>query len=81
MVPRIVTLRRDTRDRLWVGVSEQAPGEIERIDVYAAGGSLLGELRGLPMPDAFYGDGYAAIIDQDELDTQRIHVLRLREQP
>lgn len=33
------------------------------------------------MPDHFYGDGYAAIIDQDELDVQRIRVLRLREQP
>ena len=80
-VPRIVELRRDTRDRLWVGVSEQQPGVLERIDVYDRDGTLLGELRDMPMPDHFFADGRAAIIDRDELDVQQVHVMRLIETP
>jgi len=80
-IPRIVELRRDPRDRLWVGVSEERPGVVERIDVYDRDGILLGELRDMPMPDHFFGDGYAAIIDQDELDVQQVHVMRLVEAP
>jgi len=80
-VPRIVGMRRDTRDRLWVGVSEDVPGMVERIDVYDRDGALLGELRDTPMPDHFFADGWAAIIDQDELDVQRVHVMRLVETP
>jgi hypothetical protein len=80
-VPRIVEMRRDPRDRLWVGVSEERPGVIERIDVYDRDGILLGELRDMPMPDHFFGDGYAAIIDQDELDVQQVHVMHLVEAP
>lgn len=81
LIPRIVEMRRDTKDRLWVGVSEERPGVIERIDVYARDGTLLGELREVPMPDHFFADGRAAIIDRDELDVQRVHVLRLLETP
>ncbi|HSM09190.1 MAG TPA: hypothetical protein VLA33_09265 [Gemmatimonadota bacterium] len=80
-VPRIVGMRRDTRDRLWVGVSEERPGAIERIDVYDRDGTLLGELRDTPLPDHFFADGRAAIIDRDELDVQRVHVMRLIETP
>lgn len=79
VVPRIVTPRRDRKDRLWVGVSEREAGVIERIDVYDADLHLLGELHGIPMPDHFFGDGYAAIIDTDELGVQRIQVMRLVE--
>lgn len=81
LIPRIIELRRDTRDRLWVGVSEETPDTIERIDVYERDGTLIGELRGVPMPDHFFADGRAAIIDRDELDVQRIHVVRLIEDP
>lgn len=80
-VPRIVGMRRDTRDRLWVGVSEERPGAIERIDVYDRDGTLLGELRDTPLPDHFFADGRAAIIDRDELDVQQVHVMRLVETP
>lgn len=80
-VPRIVEMRRDTRDRLWVGVSEEQPEVIERIDVYDRDGTLLGELRDMPMPDHFFADGRAAIIDRDELDVQQVHVMRLVETP
>ncbi|MFW6089951.1 MAG: hypothetical protein ACODAB_09365, partial [Gemmatimonadota bacterium] len=80
-VPRIVEMRRDPRDRLWVGVSEERPGVIERIDVYERDGTLLGELRDVPMPDHFFGDGRAAIIDRDELDVQQVHLIRLVETP
>ncbi len=80
-VPRIVEMRRDTRDRLWVGVSEEQPEVIERIDVYDRDGTLLGELRDMPMPDHFFADGRAAIIDQDELDVQQVLVMQLVETP
>jgi hypothetical protein len=79
VVPRIVALRVDTRDRLWVGVSEDTPETVERIDVYDREGTLLGELRGVPMPDVFFGDGYAARLIRDELDVQKLLILRLRE--
>ncbi|MFW6040186.1 MAG: hypothetical protein ACOC9N_03830 [Gemmatimonadota bacterium] len=77
VIPRIVEMRVDTRDRLWVGVSEETPGRIDRIDVYGRDGALLGELRETPMPSFFYGDGRAAILDTDELDVQQLHMLRL----
>lgn len=81
LIPRIVTMRRDAQDRLWVGVSEQEPNVIERIDVYERDGTLLGELRGMAMPDHFFAADHAAIIDQDELDVQQVHVMRLVEEP
>lgn len=81
VIPRIVELRRDQKDRLWVGVSEQEPDTIERIDVFDRDGTLVGELRGMPMPHHFFGDDYAAIIDEDELDVQQVHVMRLVEEP
>ena len=80
-IPRIVEMRRDTRDRLWVGVSEATPRSIERIDVYDRDGTLIGELRGVPMPDFFFGDGRAALLDRAELDVQRLHVVRVIEDP
>jgi len=81
-VPRITGLAVDGNDRLWVGVSEQLPGETERIDVYRLDGSLLGEIRDLGLfPTMFYGTGRAALLDRDELDVQRVVVFQLREQP
>lgn len=81
LIPRIIEMRRDTRNRLWVGVSESTPRTIERIDVYDRDGALLGELRDMPMPDFFFGDGHAALVDSDELDVQRISVVRLVDEP
>lgn len=81
VIPRIVEMRVDTRDRLWVGVSEDTPERIDRIDVYASDGALLGELRDVPMPTYFFGDARAAILDADELDVQQLHLLRLVEDP
>lgn len=81
LIPRIVEIRRDTRDRLWVGVSEETPQAIERIDVFERDGTLVGELRDVPMPDLFFGDGHAAILDRDDLEVQRVHVVRLVEEP
>jgi hypothetical protein len=81
LIPRIVEMRRDTQDRLWVGVSESMPRTIERIDVYDRDGTLIGELRDTPMPDFFFGDGYAAILDADDLDVQRVTIARLTEEP
>ena len=81
LIPRIIEMRRDTQDRLWVGVSESTPRAIERIDVYDRDGTLIGELRDTPMPDFFFGDGYAAIVDSDDLDVQRITIARLVDEP
>lgn len=81
LIPRIIELRRDTKGRLWVGVSESTPRTIERIDVYDADGTLVGEIRDVPMPDFFFGNGYAAMIDADDLDVQRITIARLVDEP
>jgi hypothetical protein len=81
LIPRIIELRRDTKGRLWVGVSESTPRKIERIDVYEADGTLIGEIRDMPMPDVFFGDGYAAMLDADDLDVQRITIARLVDEP
>ncbi len=76
-IPRIVRLAVDFRDRLWIGVSEDTPGEVERIDVYTSAGTLIGEVRGVPFPDAFSGDDRLEVLERDELDVQRVLVLRL----
>jgi hypothetical protein len=79
-IPRITGLAVDTKDRLWVGVSEEEPGETERIDVYDREGRLLGELPGRDaIPVEFYGDGLAADLASDDLDVQQVVVSRLIE--
>jgi hypothetical protein len=81
VIPRVVDLRVDAQDRLWVGVSEREPGEVERIDVYDHDGALLGELPDLPLPARFFGRDRAVVLGQDELDVQQIQILRLVEDP
>jgi hypothetical protein len=79
-IPRITGLAVDTKDRLWVGVSEDVPGETDRIDVYDREGRLLGELPGREaIPVEFYGDGLAADVTTDDLDVQQVVVSRLIE--
>jgi len=78
VVPRLTGLAVDTQNRLWVGVSVTRPGETDRIDVYGADGSLLGEiLEPEFFPDLIYGDGLVARITADELDVQQIVVYEL----
>ncbi len=79
VIPRIAGVRVDRRGRIWVGVSEEHPDSADRIDIYDRGGSLLGELRGVPLPDAFTGDDVAAVLSRDEDDVQHVTLLRLRE--
>lgn len=78
-VPRIVSLRVDPRDRIWVGVTEEVPDSLARIDVYQADGTLLGELRGVAMPDVFLPDGRMGVLRTDEMDVQQVVLLRLEE--
>jgi hypothetical protein len=75
LIPRIVTLRVDPADRIWVGVSESTPDEVERIDVYDRDGVLLGELRDFPMPDVFLGPDRFGVLRRDELDVQQVVIL------
>jgi len=78
VVPRITGLAIDSRDRLWVGVSVDRPGETDRIDVYTSDGRLLGEIRDPEFfPDLFYGPGLAARLTADDLDVQQVVVYRL----
>jgi hypothetical protein len=80
VVPRLTGLAVDTQNRLWVGVSVTRPGETDRIDVYGADGSLLGEIQEPEFfPDLIYGDGLVARITADELDVQQIVVYELVE--
>lgn len=77
VIPRVVRLAVDPHDRLWVGVSEDTPDEVERIDIYDRGGALLGEVRGIPFPDVFIGTDRFGTLVQDELDVQQVVVYRL----
>ncbi len=79
IIPRINMLRLDQVDRIWVGVSETTPEVNDRVDVYSRDGQLLGELYGMDLPDLFFGNGYAALIVEDDLDVQQILILKLVE--
>ncbi len=81
VIPLINTLIVDHADRIWVAVSETLPGENQRLDIYSRDGLLLGELRDVELPPLFFGDGYAALIMQDEMDVQQILILKLIETP
>ncbi|MDX1676091.1 MAG: hypothetical protein R3314_14950, partial [Longimicrobiales bacterium] len=75
LIPRIVDVRVDPAGRIWVGVSEDTPGEIDRIDVLARDGTLLGELRNFPFPDVFMGPRRIGVLRRDELDVQQVVIL------
>jgi hypothetical protein len=78
-VPRIVELQVDPSDRIWVGVSEDTPEEVERIDIYDPDGRLLGELRGFPFPAAFAGPDRVLTVRTDELDVPQVVILALED--
>jgi hypothetical protein len=81
VVPRITGLAVDDRDRLWVGVSVDRPGETDRIDLYESDGTLLGEIREPEFfPDLLFGDGRVARLTADDLDVQQIVVYQLVEE-
>lgn len=77
VLPRVISLRVDPRDRIWVGVAGEAPDSIGRIDIYEPGGALIGELRGVPMPDVFMGADRIGMLRRDELDIQQVVLLEL----
>ena len=81
VIPRIVRLAVDPQDRVWVGVSEDVPDEVARVDVYDRQGRLLGELRDVPAPDVFLGAGRVGVLRQNELDVQQVVLLELSEEP
>lgn len=76
-IPRTVELDVDPRGRIWVGVSEEVPGTVERIDVYEPDGTLVGELRGVPFPQAFTGQDRILTTRRDELDVPQVLVMRV----
>lgn len=77
LIPRVVELRTDPAGRIWVGVSEDTPDEVDRIDVYSRDGTLLGELRDFPFPDVFLGPDRIGVLRRDELDVQQVVVLEI----
>ena len=78
-IPRVISMRVDPMDRIWVGVAETVPDSIARIDVYDRDGTLLGELRDVPMPDVFLGPDRVGVLRVDEMDVQQVVLMRLRE--
>lgn len=76
-IPRIVELNVDPHGRIWVGVSEDLAGTVERIDVYGPDGTLIGELRGIPFPRAFTGEDRILTTRRDDLDVPQVVVLRV----
>ncbi|HEY8484982.1 MAG TPA: hypothetical protein VIL13_10255 [Longimicrobiales bacterium] len=79
VIPRITGIRVDPHDRIWVGVSIDEAGTTERIDIYDRNGTLLGELTGWPLPDAFLGTDRAAFLTRDDMDVQQIVLVRIVE--
>ncbi|MYH09809.1 MAG: hypothetical protein F4143_06765 [Gemmatimonadales bacterium] len=77
-VPAISRLAVDWSDRIWVQRSA-LPGETGPIDILSADGQYFGSLApdGLRIPRAFGPDGLLAYVERDELDIQRVVVVRL----
>jgi hypothetical protein len=77
VVPRIIGVRVDPADRLWVGVSLENPGDTDRIDIYDREGRLIKELTGQPLPEAFLTPDLAVRLVQDEFEVEQILIYRL----
>ena len=77
-VPVISRLAVDRSDRIWVQRSVLG-GEPGPTDILTADGQYLGTIApdGVRIPAAFGPDGLLAYIDRDELDIQRVRVVRL----
>ena len=80
-VPAIAGLAVDWADRIWIERSAPVPGEDGPTDVITPAGRYLGTIPtdGLRIPDAFGPDGLLAYIETDELDVERVRVVRLAE--
>ncbi len=77
-IPVITNMAVDWSDRIWVQRSA-LPGETGPIDLLDADGRYFGTLApdGLRIPRAFGPGGLLAYIDRDDLDIQRVRVVRL----
>ncbi len=77
-VPVISRLAVDRSDRIWVERSALR-GEPGPTDILTAEGQYFGTIApdGVRIPAAFGPDGLLAYIDRDELDIQRVRVVRL----
>ncbi len=77
-MPVITNLAVDGSDRIWVQRSA-LPGETGPIDILSADGRYFGSLPtdGLRIPRAFGPDGLLAYVERDDLDIQRVIVVRL----
>lgn len=77
-VPVISRLAVDRSDRIWVQRSALM-GEPGPTDILTVDGQYFGTIApdGLQIPAAFGPDGLLAYIDRDELDIQRVRVVRL----
>ena len=77
-IPVITKIAVDWSDRIWVQRSAQ-PGQPGPTDILTADGRYLGTIspEGLRIPAAFGPAGLLAYIETDELDIQRVRVVRL----
>ena len=77
-MPVIRNLAVDWSDRIWVQRSA-LPGETGTIDILSADGRYFGSLPtdGLRIPRAFGPGGLLAYVERDDLDIQRVVVVRL----
>ena len=77
-IPVIGEVAVDWSDRIWVERSALG-AEPGPIDIFTAAGQYLGTIPpdGLRIADAFGPDGLLAYIEEDELEIQRVRVVRL----
>lgn len=78
VVPRIQALAAAPDGRLWVRTAPGEAGGESGIDVFDAGGRLLGRAVDVPWPHAFVAPRLVARVVRDELDVSRVQLLRLR---
>jgi hypothetical protein len=78
-IPAIASMSVDWEDRIWIERSAPVPGEDGPTDVITSDGRYLGTIPpdGLRIPDAFGPTGLLAYIETDELDVERVRVVRL----
>ena len=77
VMPVIQGLETDAAGNLWIQRAGPALDRPGPIDIVTPQGRYVGTLTGVRLPTAFSARGRAAYVERDELDVQRVVVVRL----